>query len=129
MRLLIRRRAVTSQPRPGTASEEGVPAPEAPQRQAPRGQAGKQPAESSSTGPNRPSAEHSPLGANKHSGEHSPSGANKHSGEHSQSGASKQPIKHQSAKPTGPLVASSKISTASFRGKDLPNPEFNHPVP
>ena len=128
MRLLIRRRAVTSQPRPGTASEEGVQAPEAPQGQVPRGQAGKQPAESSSTGPNRPSAEHSPPGANKHSGEHSHLDADKHSGEHAQPGASKQPIKHRSARPTGPLAASSKISTASFRGKDLSNPEFNPPV-
>ena len=44
-------------------------------------------------------------------------------GQAPQGQAGNQPRKQRSAKPTGPLVASSKIGATSFRGVDPPNPE------
>ena len=49
----------------------------------------------------------------------------RHSTDRAPAGLDKQPLKQQSAKPTGPLVATNKIGATSFRGVDPPSPEFS----
>jgi cell division protein FtsI/penicillin-binding protein 2 len=65
--------------------------------------------------------------ADSPSSEHTPSDSPQ--GQASKSAAEQtQPLKKRTAKPTGPLAASSKISATSFRGEDPPNPIAANPV-